>query len=158
MGWAYEFITLSEEDKLLRRQALDFYAAVAHLSAFVPALVVLLARLLLARGGGGGGGSSRAAGAYEEVPRSPVIKARRMSGPGGVRARWAMLRWWLRDDVCFRGAHWGQRDQWLLGAAWTAWLLLLTVLGTGTGTLFPLPLAAGRREQRADRRCQTTST
>ncbi|KFA72917.1 hypothetical protein S40288_02175 [Stachybotrys chartarum IBT 40288] len=135
MGWAYEFITLSEEDKLLRRQALDFYAAVAHLSAFVPALVVLLARLLLARGGGGGGGSSRAAGAYEEVPRSPVIKARRMSGPGGVRARWAMLRWWLRDDVCFRGAHWGQRDQWLLGAAWTAWLLLLTVLGTGTDYL-----------------------
>ncbi|KAL6852715.1 hypothetical protein ACO1O0_007263 [Amphichorda felina] len=124
MGWPYQFITLSDEEKELRHQSLAFYAAVAHLSAFAPALIYLLARLvqnvrerLVSKDGG-----------YQEVPGSPALKSQRVSGGA---SRWARLGWWMGDDVYVMGRHWGQRDEWIAGISWTAWMLVLCVRGTG---------------------------
>ena len=110
MGWPYGVPSLTHEEKLLRRQTIDLYACIAHYSALAPALLFLL------------------------YPSSPVAKARRLASSSSLAQQWQKLVWWLRDDVFFRDAHWGQRDQWLLGLAWMAWLLVLCVLDTGTGS------------------------
>jgi hypothetical protein len=43
------------------------------------------------------------------------------------------VKWWLGEDVLFLGSHWGQRDEWVLGIAWSVWLLVLSIHGTGKG-------------------------
>ena len=128
MGWPYHFITLSDEEKVLRRQSLAFYAAVAHLSAFVPVLVFLLFRLV--RYARGRLASSNGNGGYQAVPGSPALKAQRMSG---VASPWARLVWWMSDDVYVMGRRWGRRDEWVVGLLWTAWMLVLCVHGAGQG-------------------------
>jgi NAD(P)H-flavin reductase len=133
MGWPYHFTTLSEDERHARAAALGSYAAIAHWSALLPILVALAARAarpLLA-----GRRAADAHGAYEPVPRSPTVKARRGSLPSALDALWRRAAWWLGDDVVFAGQVWGQRDQWALGALWTAWLLVLCVVGTGTDYL-----------------------
>jgi len=114
MGWPYGVPSLTHEEKLLRRQTIDLYACIAHYSALAPALLFLLYRL--ARRVPGVGRSASTA-AYEQVPSSPVAKARRLASSSSLAQQWQKLVWWLRDDVFFRDAHWGQRDQWLLGLA-----------------------------------------
>ncbi|PNY29580.1 metalloreductase AIM14 [Tolypocladium capitatum] len=138
MGWPFAFASLSHEEVLRRRQTLDLYACAAHYSALAPALLFLVFRLARrAAVGSGSGPGSHGQGQYEPVPRSPVLrspvaaKARCRAAPGSVAARWRRLRWWLHDDVYVGGAHWGRRDEWILGLAWTAWLLALCVLDTG---------------------------
>lgn len=134
MGWPYEFAALSHEEKLLRRLVLDRYARTAHYSALL-ALVLfcclarLLPCLLLRRPHRGG----RVHGHYEAVPGSPGAKADGHSALGGLASRRRTLAWWLGEDVVMAGRSWGQRDQWLLGAAWAAWLLFLSTAGTGRG-------------------------
>lgn len=136
MGWPYEIRPLSKEEVLLRRQALDWYACVAHYSALAPAVVFLLYRIvrhLAARIGRGSASSSGKQARYTAVPASPVAKAHQQTSSGKLDTRWRQVAWWLGDDLYFAGAHWGQRDEWLLAALWTAWLFLLSVAGTGTG-------------------------
>ncbi|KAF4463957.1 ferric reductase [Fusarium albosuccineum] len=124
MGWPYEFLTLNDEEKHQRRLALDYYANIAHLSAFAPAVVFVIARLV-AR-------VRRARrGQYSEVPNSPAVKARRERWLSKVLGKWPAAQWWLGEHVYFRGSHWGQRDEWILGIAWTLWMLVLCVRGTG---------------------------
>ncbi|KAL7797232.1 hypothetical protein V8C37DRAFT_370409 [Trichoderma ceciliae] len=136
MGWPYHFLTLSQDQVLLRRQTIDRYARIAHYSALAPAAIFLLLRLLLraARpllrlGGRGRDGGHR--GQYAHVPGSPIVKAQRNGTFGTLATRWRALLWWLGDDAVFGGVSWGQRDEWLLGLVWTSWLLVLCVLGTG---------------------------
>ncbi|KJZ76794.1 hypothetical protein HIM_03671 [Hirsutella minnesotensis 3608] len=130
MGWPYELmVDLSAEDKLLRRQNIDFYACLAHYSALTPALAYLLWRLAcraLARGTAEGG-----RGDYQEVPHSPTAKAHRGQLSGRFEVRWRQLCWWAQDDVSVLGMPCGRRDEWLLGFAWFAWLLCLCVVDTG---------------------------
>lgn len=131
MGWPYAFIDLSDEEKAIRRQSLDFYAAVAHYSALIPILAVLLSHLIQravqSRRKGANGAD------YQQLPHSPVVKAARLSGRDGIGAVWRRLQWWMGDDVYFAGGHWGQKDQWVIGSIWMVWLLVLCVLGTGRG-------------------------
>ncbi|KAH6605978.1 hypothetical protein Trco_005131 [Trichoderma cornu-damae] len=134
MGWPYRFLTLSKEDVLVRRQTIDRYALIAHSSALAPAVVFILLRLILRAAGpllrpGLHDGGDR--GRYAHVPGSPTVKARRNSALGMLAARWRALLWWLGDEVVLGGRSWGQRDEWVLGLAWTGWLLILCVLGTG---------------------------
>jgi hypothetical protein len=142
MGWPYHFLTLSQQDVLLRRQTIDRYALIAHLAALAPALLLTLLRLavraagLIPRNGHNGGDGGR--GRYSHVPGSPTVKAQRSSGLGLLAARWRALKWWLGDDVVVRGVQWGQRDEWLLGLVWTGVLLVLCVLETGQGKPWPL--------------------
>ncbi|KAL6893151.1 hypothetical protein HDV57DRAFT_224580 [Trichoderma longibrachiatum] len=135
MGWPYHFLTLSQQDVLLRRQTIDRYALIAHVAALAPALLCILLRLaaraarFLPRNGHDDGDAGR--GRYSHVPGSPTVKAQRSSGLGLLAARWRALKWWLGDDVVVRGVRWGQRDEWLLGVFWTGVLLVLCVLETG---------------------------
>lgn len=131
MGWPYEFLDLSHEQKLARRHTLDTYAAIAHFSALAPAVVFLAvraARRVERTWRNLNGGIN-----YQQLPRSPVVKANRLSTVGGLGEAWRKFAWWMSDDVYFAGWHWGQRDEWVLGTAWTLWLVLLCVLGTGRG-------------------------
>ncbi|KAF4445517.1 hypothetical protein F53441_10770 [Fusarium austroafricanum] len=124
MGWPYEFLTLSDEEKHQRRLTLDYYAFIAHLSAFAPMLLFIVIRLVnrVRRGRNGG---------YQQVPGSPGVKANRQRWITRVLEKGPMVQWWLGEDVYFMGSHWGQRDEWVLGIAWTIWLLILSIHGTG---------------------------
>ncbi|WAO83989.1 FAD-binding FR-type domain-containing protein [Fusarium falciforme] len=124
MGWPYEFVTLTDEEKHQRRIALEYYAYVAFLSAFAPCLVSVLVRLI-AR-------VRRARrGQYSEVPGSPGVKASQQRWITRMIGKWSAAQWWLGEDVYFIGSRWGQRDEWVLGVAWTLWMLILCVRGTG---------------------------
>ncbi|EQL02741.1 Ferric reductase, NAD binding protein [Ophiocordyceps sinensis CO18] len=132
MGWPYDLsLSLSHDDKLLRRQTIDLYACVAHYSAFAPVLAHVLFRLARSAVRAAARDPPDGHGGYEEVPRSPLAKAHRRQLSGSLAARWRRLQWWMQDPVYLRGSHWGQRHEWILGLAWTAWLLALCVLGTG---------------------------
>ncbi|KAK4032273.1 Ferric/cupric reductase transmembrane component 2 [Parachaetomium inaequale] len=127
MAWPdYHFLDLSTAEKQVRRQTLDKYALYAQLSALVPVAVVLLCRLwkraLSSRG---------SKGHYAAVPSSPVLKDRRNSNAGTWSSRSRTAQWWLGEDVVAAGMVLGQRDQWLVGILWAAWLLFLCVLETG---------------------------
>ncbi|KAG5985161.1 hypothetical protein E4U55_000797 [Claviceps digitariae] len=133
MGWPYGFPVLTEEDKLLRRQALDLYACIAHYSAFAPALLYLLYRVfrhVIQHTDRASASGQRVR--YAPVPGSPTVKAQHQQGiVGKLTIQWRKFTWRLGDDVYFAGSHWGQWDEWLLGALWTAWLLVLSIKGTG---------------------------
>ncbi|KHO01004.1 Ferric reductase, NAD binding protein [Metarhizium album ARSEF 1941] len=135
MAWPYGFPSLTDEEKLLRRQTLDLYACIAHYSALAPALVFLAYRLLkrvASQVQSASGSSSEGQGPrYSAVPNSPTIKAQLQSPAGRFASQCRKAAWWLGHDVCFAGSRWGQRDEWLVGAVWTAWLLVLSVRGTG---------------------------
>ncbi|EXA52431.1 hypothetical protein FOVG_00723 [Fusarium oxysporum f. sp. pisi HDV247] len=124
MGWPYEFLTLTDEEKHQRRLSLDYYAYIAHLSAFVPALLFLVIRLINRVRKGRNSG-------YLQVPGSPGVKANRQRWISRVMEKGPIVQWWLGEDVVFMGRHWGQRDEWVLGTAWAVWLLVLSVRGTG---------------------------
>lgn len=134
MGWPYEFLTdLSSEEKQARRESISFYALVAHCSAFAPAVVCLVFRLGVALSDRIRGPAARAQQGYRAVPGSPVAKARGATHLGDLEARWVRVAWWMGDPVSLFGVPCGHRDEWILGTAWTAWLLVLCVLGTGHG-------------------------
>lgn len=126
MGWPYEFLTLTDEEKHQRRLSLDYYAYIAHLSAFVPALLFLVVRFINRVRKGRNSG-------YLQVPGSPGVKANRQRWISRVMEKGPIVKWWLGEDVVLMGSHWGQRDEWVLGTAWTVWLLVLSVRGTGKG-------------------------
>lgn len=134
MGWPYEFITLTDEEKHARRESLHFHAAVAHYSFVAPIAALVLFRLVqLAIGRFSGGRDNDGAGAYQRVPGSPIVKARNGDLSGGLAVSWRKLTWWMSDDVLIFGQVWGQRDEWVLGSIWMLWLLTLCVVGTGKG-------------------------
>ncbi|KAK3941353.1 ferric reductase NAD binding domain-containing protein [Diplogelasinospora grovesii] len=127
MGWPYQFLDLSKADKHLRRQTLDRYAFYAQLTALLPIILILGYRIVTwaikavqARNG-----------AYAAIPNSPALKVARLSSSGSRTARVRRLQWWLGGEVVAFGRAWGHRDQWVVGSAWTGWMLLLCVLGTG---------------------------
>ncbi|KAJ9148644.1 Ferric/cupric reductase transmembrane component 2 [Pleurostoma richardsiae] len=131
MGWPYHFLDLSHEEKHERRLTLDRYAGYAQLSAFLPALIFLIYRFAC--------WVSKAVGArrrsYDVIPDSPSLKVKRQSSSGAWATQIRILRWWLEDDVVAFGQAWGTRDVWIVGAAWSIWLLVLCVVGTGNDYL-----------------------
>ncbi|KAK4124659.1 hypothetical protein N657DRAFT_655836 [Parathielavia appendiculata] len=127
MTWpSYHFVDLSADEKQLRRQTLDRYGLLAQLSALIPVVVILLYRL--AKNAANWRGTN---GDYAAVPSSPVLKERRNSSAGNPGAWSRRAQWWLGEDVVVTGKVYGQRDQWLVGILWTAWLLLLSIMETG---------------------------
>ncbi|TLD28334.1 hypothetical protein PspLS_03335 [Pyricularia sp. CBS 133598] len=133
MGWPWRFVDLDEEARALRRETLDRYAAYSQLSALIPVLGFVgfqLARrgyryISASKSGHGGDYSS-----LPEAPGSPSQKSRRRSSAGALGIRLEALKWWLGDEVFILGKHRGERDVWVFGGLWTAWLLLLCILGT----------------------------
>lgn len=135
MGWPYQFISLSAEERHARREVLDRYATYAQLSALLPVAVYLVFRLA------SWAKTTLAAnrdGSYAAVPNSPGLKVQRQTVWGAWSTRLRKLRWWLGDDVYLFGRRYGQRDQLLFGSLWAAWLLVLCVVDTGNGNLAPI--------------------
>ncbi|OAA56040.1 Flavoprotein transmembrane component [Cordyceps fumosorosea ARSEF 2679] len=133
MGWPYEFVSLTPEQKHARREVLDWYGFVAHCSALAPVLafgLLHLARLAYRHVTGTLRGVD-GQGTYAEIPNSPAIKAQEIAAVRKLYTTWTRLRWWLGDEVRVGGASWGRREEWVLGLSWTAWLLLLCFIETG---------------------------
>lgn len=134
MAWPYAFLDLNDAEKALRRESISHYAAIAHWSAFAPIPVYLLFQIVkkivskrIRRTGNGTGGD------YQQVPGSPLAKAKQMTASGELGAKWRQFKWWMGGEVYFLGEYRGERDLWILGAAWMAYLLTLCVVGTGRG-------------------------
>ena len=136
MAWPYQFLDLDDAAKHARREALNRYGLIAHVSVLVllgavlayRAVAVLAGRVLLKSRDSGGN--------YDAVPGSPVAKHRRLGGIPGSRAVVVAARraaWWLGDNVVVLGSCWGRQDSLVFGLLWTAWLLFLCVHGTGKG-------------------------
>lgn len=132
MGWPYEFLDLSTEEKHLRRQALDRYASYAQLSAFVPVWLFLLYRLT----SWAIGVAKSSKGSYDAIPNSPSLKSRRLSNAGSWGTHARQMQWWLNDEIVLFGQVWGRRDQFIVGTLWGIWLALLCVMGTGSGEAY----------------------
>ncbi|KAJ3495508.1 hypothetical protein NLG97_g3345 [Lecanicillium saksenae] len=133
MGWPYEFVSLTPEEKHVRREVLDRYGLVAHYSVLAPVLVfgcIHLGRLAYRYATGTLSGVD-GQGTYAEIPNSPAIKAHESTAVSQWRTKWVKLRWWMGDEIHFAGANWGRREEWALGLSWTTWLLLLCFLETG---------------------------
>jgi hypothetical protein len=158
MGWPYRLLSLNSEQKQLRRETINWYAAIAHLSSFLFPLIIFAVRLattrllrILSGTSGGVASTTHAAvpthehdgdddsetdeyGQYHaDIPGSPGAKADRGTLPGALTARWRRFVWIMGEDVWVSGMHFGQKDQWLLGGVWMAWLLALCFVGTGQG-------------------------
>ncbi|OAA49633.1 Ferric reductase, NAD binding protein [Metarhizium rileyi] len=131
MAWLYGFPALTHEEKLLRRQTLDLYACIAHYSALAPALIFLVYRLLSRLAFQVKASPSSEQARYAVVPNSPTVKAQRQHPSERLASQWRKTSWWLGADVYFAHSHWGQRDEWVLGAIWTCWLLVLSIKDTG---------------------------
>lgn len=126
MAWPYHIINLPEEEKHLRRLALDRYAVYAQLSAFIPILAYQLYRI----GSWVYSERQRANVRYSAIPSSPGLKHDRESSTGAVAKRWRALVWWLEGEVAL---NWGLRIHWIAGTSWMAWLLFLCIHQTGQG-------------------------
>jgi hypothetical protein len=132
MEFPYQFLDLTKEEKHLRRLTLDRYGNYAQLSALVPIALYLLYRAVVRVSDWALARFRKTS--YAAVPSSPVLKVRRNSNRGGwatVARKW---KWWLQDDISLLGHHVGQRDQWIFGSFWAAFLLFLCVPETGRGT------------------------
>lgn len=129
MGWPYQFIDLSEAERHARRLSLDRYGLIAQLSSLLPVAVILLYRVsrwLIKK-------VAAQRVVYDVVPTSPAAKHQKQSSSATWAATVRRVAWWLGDDIQVAGQSWGQRDQMVVGFAWSAWLLFLCVVGTGNG-------------------------
>ncbi|KAI6316270.1 hypothetical protein MCOR14_000371 [Pyricularia oryzae] len=133
MGWPWRFVDLDEEARALRRETLDRYAAYSQLSVLIPVLGFVgfqLARRAYHHISAKSPGGDAAYSSLPEAPGSPSQKSRRRSPAGVLGIRLEALKWWLGDEVFILGKYRGEREVWVFGGLWTAWLLLLCVLGT----------------------------
>ncbi|KAK1766434.1 hypothetical protein QBC33DRAFT_541034 [Phialemonium atrogriseum] len=128
MGWPYQFLSLDQAERHARREVLNRYAAYAQLSALLPVTLFLLCRIASwARKSVAEGRR----GSYGVIPNSPSLKVQHRTAWGAWSTQARKLGWWLRDDIYIFGRLYGQRDQWIFGSLWAAWMLVLCVVGTG---------------------------
>jgi hypothetical protein len=129
MAWPYSFVSLTEDQKQLRREAISRYGVYAQLSALVPILVFQLYRLwawVYSE-------RQRSGLSYSEVPTSPSVKRNKAKTSGLVLRKWRAMKWWMGEETL---EGWGERWQWIGGALWTTWLLFLCLHGVGVGECF----------------------
>ncbi|CAK3883352.1 related to ferric reductase [Lecanosticta acicola] len=124
----YRFADLTHEQKLQRRELLDWYGFVAQLSVLVPlaATQVYIILSLLRRKW-----SQRDS---TQVPSSPYAKAQQLEqqfNVSGLAATWRKFSWWCGDAVSISGVYLGTRGEVIGAGIWTLWLLLLSFLDTG---------------------------
>jgi hypothetical protein len=137
MAWPWQFVALSNEQILLRREVLDRYGVYAQLSALIPLVAFQLYRLAtwvsFER--------ERAKPDYEGVyngSSSPSRKQKRSTSTlisrERLRDQWDRTKWWLGGEV-YPG--WGGRGHCAAGLLWASWLLFLCVHNTGNGMCVP---------------------
>ncbi|OCK81285.1 hypothetical protein K432DRAFT_295836 [Lepidopterella palustris CBS 459.81] len=126
MAFGYEFVTLTEPEKEQRRHLLDLYATVAQWSALGVFALFQFYFLLSWLAG---------SDAETERPKSPFQQHAKVKGTSWTRKTQQALRrvfWWAGKSV---RNGWGTRGEWIVGMAWTSWLLLLSIYRTGNDYL-----------------------
>lgn len=131
MGWPYQFVDLTEAQKISRRTLLDTYGLVAQASAGVVLIVIQLFFLAqwLRR---------KRQQNSADVPGSPSIKhSQESSSPNfqAVERRWRRLEWWSGDSLVLFGVDCGTNGQVVAATLWTVWLLILSFAETGNDYL-----------------------
>jgi hypothetical protein len=82
MGWPYQFVDLTEAQKVTRRTLLDTYGLVAQVSAGV---VLILIQLILSHNGPDGKGTALMCRAHQvsRICQKVAVSTRRLSQDGG---------------------------------------------------------------------------
>lgn len=135
MGLLYGFVSLDQAQLARRRRLLDNYGQFAQLSGLiVPLLGFQLSfatRFVLRKLWNSNSGQKR------KERQSPRVSSFPKSVAKPSNSSWARFRWTLDEQVF---PEWGTRREWLVGALWTMWLLLLVVKNTGDGALISCPM------------------
>jgi hypothetical protein len=138
MRWPYQFVDLTDAQKLSRRTLLDTYGLVAQASAGIVLIVIQLFFLAQwTRRQRQQNGS--------DVPGSPSLKHLQKSGHPSLRAlgrRWRRFEWWSGDSLVVFGVGCGTNGQVLAAALWTIWLLALCFVETGNGEYSVMAIVA----------------
>jgi hypothetical protein len=131
MAWPYHFyLNPTDAEKAARREALNHFALIAHVSALAPAFLYFVYSVAKSNIFSGG---RRKKGSYQSIPDSPTRKTRRLSSAGGANASLMKLKWWLKGPIILGPNFMGGRDQWVAGLGWAAWMVFLCFVGTGDG-------------------------
>ena len=135
MAFGWHFVDLDEEQKAQRRINLDIAANIAQYSALIPLLVLQIYFLFIVLGNRSSSrdGSILAPSFYLN---GPTRGKRTISNR--FRSVVTSFAWWAGTPI---GNEWGTRGEWLFGAVWGAWLLMLSVAYTGNGMKFTFPIA-----------------
>lgn len=130
MALLYRFVSLDQAQLARRRQLLDSYGQFAQISGLMIPLfafqIFFAVRLILRKI------RSSKHGQRKKERESPRVSSFPKSIAKPSSSSWARFRWAL-DEQMFPG--WGTKREWLVGALWTIWLLLLVVKDTGDGAL-----------------------
>lgn len=130
MGFLYSFVSLDQAQLARRRQLLDNYGQFAQISGLIVPLfafqISVAVRFIHRKVLNSKQDQRRKEHQSPRVSSFPKITA------NPSNSFWARFRWALDEEV-FPG--WGARREWLVGALWTMWLLLLVVKDTGDGAL-----------------------
>ena len=125
MGLGYHFVSLNQAQTERRRQLLDNYGQFAQISALVIPLLAFQAsfavRFLVRKLRSSGKVKEHQSPRVSDFPKPVAVSS---------SSYWSRLRWTL-DEQIVQG--WGTRLEWVIGAVWTTWLLLLVVKDTGDG-------------------------
>jgi hypothetical protein len=127
MGWPYQFVDLTDAQKVSRRTLLDTYGLVAQVSAGVVLIVIQL--YFVAQW-------TRRPRNSSDVPSSPSLKHSSKGGRLNIQAIerwWRRLEWWSGDSLVIFGVDCGTHGQVAAAVCWTAWLLVLCFAETGNG-------------------------
>ncbi|KAK4508274.1 hypothetical protein PRZ48_002012 [Zasmidium cellare] len=124
----YHFVDLTHEQKLLRREYLDFYGFLGQISVVVPILAIQ-GYLLVAW-------IQRKVQREQDLqtPSSPYVKQARLGygwNVSGLAARWSIFAWWCGDTVEVAGVYLGTKGEVIVAGVWTLWLVVLCFLQTG---------------------------
>lgn len=131
----YHFVDLDHEQKLQRREYLDFYGSLAQISVVVP--IVAIQCYLLATW------IQRNWQKQQDLqaPSSPYVKQARLGhglNVSSLTAKWRVFTWWSGDAVEVAGVYLGTKGQVIGAGFWTLWLLVLCFVQTGDGTYLHL--------------------
>lgn len=131
MGFLYHFVRLDTAQQAHRRQLLDSYGQFAQISALIPLLsfqLIFVTRFLRRKWEEYG----RKPIKVHQSPRLSIFPKHNRLTTSSIAAR---VRWALGEEVAW---NWGTRLEWLIGAGWTVWLILLTLKDTGDGACVSL--------------------
>ncbi|MCJ1465419.1 Ferric reductase like transmembrane component [Pseudocyphellaria aurata] len=126
MGLLYSFVSLDQAQLARRRRLLDNYGQFAQISGLIIPLLgfqlFFAVRFVFRKVWKSNHGQKR------KERQSPRVSSFPKSVTEPSNSAWARFRWALDEQVY---PEWGTRQEWLVGALWTMWLLLLVVKDTG---------------------------
>lgn len=120
MAWPYQFVDLTDAQKLERRQLLDKYANIAQISALVPLLVIQVYFVLW----------------HLTHDKTDGKKEHHGDRVGIVQKLWRKFSWWCGEPIQIGSLHSGSRGETLMAVGWLSWLLFLCFPETGDGRFY----------------------